>query len=100
AAPYGDFDPLDTYVPPFSGSHADAVRAANLGDRAREAVMNARLEVNGRLGTLLSAVELERLVEAKRQREDAFEQAIRAAILPGVGKRVAEQLELLAEGWY
>lgn len=100
AAPYGDFDPLDIYVPSFPGSHADAVRAANLGDRVRQAVADARAEVNMHVGALLSPSEIEQLVEAKRQREAAFEGAILEAVPKDVGRRLGAQLVSLAEGWY
>ena len=100
AAPYGDFDPLDTYVPPFGGTHADAVRAANVGDRARQAVAEARARANGHIAAMLTPQELDRLVEAKQQRMQAFEEAIREAVPREVNQRLGAQLVMLAEGWY
>ena len=100
AAPFGDFDPLDTYVPAFGGTHADAVRAANVADRARDEVARVRSEANARMGALLDAGQTERLIAAKRTRNAAFDRAIRAAVPPGVGDRLATQLVQLAEGWY
>jgi hypothetical protein len=100
AAVYSDFDPLDTYVPFFPGSHADAVRAANLGDRAREHVANLRAGVNAQIGALLDPSEVERLMEAKRARNAVFDRAIREAVPSEVSDRLATQLMLLADGWY
>ena len=99
-APYGDFDPLDTYVPPFGGTHADAVRAANVGDRARQAVADARARANTQIASMLSPQELERLIDAKERRADAFEEAIREAAPREVTGHLLVQLVMLAEGWY
>jgi hypothetical protein len=63
---YGDFDPLDTYVPAIPASHAHAVRAANVADLARTEVARLRAQANGRIGELLERDEIERLTEATR----------------------------------
>ena len=44
---YGDFDPLDTYVPSIPASHAHAVRAANTADLARGEVARLRRKRSG-----------------------------------------------------
>lgn len=100
AAPYGDFDPLDTFVPGFPGSHADAVRAANTGDRAREEVAQLRARVNARITALLEPAQIEQLMQAKRARNAAFDRVIREAVPRDVSDRLATQLMLLADGWY
>ncbi|MGH7715877.1 MAG: hypothetical protein ACREML_07755, partial [Vulcanimicrobiaceae bacterium] len=73
SAPYGDFDPLDTFIPSFGGTHADAVRAANVGDQARQMVEEARAHANSHILPTLGPDELERLREAKRKRMAEFE---------------------------
>jgi hypothetical protein len=98
--PYGDFDPLDTYVPSFPGTHADAVRAANIGDGARDEVAHLRRDVNARIAGSLSPQETEALLEAKRARNAAFEAAIREAAPAEVSDRLVLQLAELAQGWY
>ena len=100
AAGYGDFDPLDTYVPSLAVSHAEAVRAANTADLARGEVASLRARVNARIAALLSADEIAELTAAKRLRQAAFDRAIREAVPAGIGDRVATQLMLLADGWY
>ena len=100
AAGYGDFDPLDTYVPSLSVSHAEAVRAANTADLARGEVAALRTRVNARIAGLLDADEIALLTAAKRARQAAFDRAIRDAVPAQVGDRVATQLMLLADGWY
>jgi hypothetical protein len=99
-AAFGDFDPLDTFVPSFPGTHADAVRAANVGDQARQAVADARAHVNAHVADMLSSDQLERLLEAKRQRGAAFERAIRNAFPKETGPQLLSQLVMLADGWY
>lgn len=98
--PYGDFDPLDTHVPSFPGSHADAVRAASLADRARQAVADARAAVNAQVAALFESDQLERLRRAKAVRDSAFERAIREAAPSEVSDRLAVQLALLAQNWF
>ena len=100
ALPYGDFDPLDTHVPSFPGSHADAVRAANFADGARQAVADARAVVNARVSALLEPDQLERLRRAKAVRDATFERAIREAAPSEVSDRLAVQLALLAQNWF
>lgn len=100
AAGYGDFDPLDIYVPTLSVSHAQAVRSANIADLARGEVVELRAKVNVRIGALLERTEIERLTEAKRARNAAFDRAIRDVMPPGTSDRLATQLMLLADGWY
>jgi len=100
AAPYGDFDPLDTYVPSFGGSHAEATRAANVGDRARQMVEDARAHVNARIVANLSAGELERLLDAKRKRGAEFERIITKAMPRDVDPPVIAQLVQVADGWF
>jgi hypothetical protein len=97
---YGDFDPLDTYVPSIPASHAHAVRAANVADQARSEVARLRAQANGRIGELLERDEIERLTEAKRARNAAFDRAVRAAIPPETSDQIATHLMLLADGWY
>lgn len=98
--PYGDFDPLDTHIPSFTGSHADAVRAASLADRARQAVADARAAVNARVAALFEPDQLERLRSAKAVRDAAFEGAIREAVPSEVNDRLAVQLAHLAQNWF
>ena len=97
---YGDFDPLDTYVPSIEASHAHAVRAANSADLARSEVARLRAQANGRIGELLERNEIEHLTEAKRARNAAFDRAVREALPPESGDRLATHLMLLADGWY
>ena len=96
---YGDFDPLDTYVPAIAASHAHAVRAANAADLARNEVAQLRSQANGRIGELLDREEIDRLTAAKRTRNAAFDRAVREAV-PGASDQVATHLMLLADGWY
>jgi hypothetical protein len=96
---YGEFDPLDTYVPAIAASHAHAVRAANAADLARNEVAALRAQANGRIGELLEREEIDRLTEAKRARNAAFDRAVRAAV-PGASDQLATHLMLLADGWY
>jgi hypothetical protein len=97
---YGDFDPLDTYVPSIPASHAHAVRAANTADIARTEVARMRAQANGRIGELLERNEIERLTEAKRARNAAFDRAVREAIPAETSDQIATHLMLLADGWY
>jgi hypothetical protein len=96
---YGEFDPLDTYVPSIEASHAHAVRAANSADLARGEVARLRAQANARIGELLERDEIDRLTEAKRARNAAFDRAVREA-LPGASDQLATHLMLLADGWY
>jgi hypothetical protein len=97
---YGDFDPLDTYVPSIPASHAHAVRAANTADIARGEVAQMRAQANARIGELLERDEIVRLTEAKRSRNAAFDRAIRDAVPAGTSDQIATHLMLLADGWY
>ena len=97
---YGDFDPLDTYVPSIPASHAHAVRAANAADLARGEVARLRAQANGQIGELLERNEIERLTEAKRTRNAAFDRAIRAGMPAGTSDQIATHMMLLADGWY
>jgi hypothetical protein len=100
ATEYGDFDPLDTYVPSIPASHAHAVRAANTADLARGEVARLRAQANARIGELLERGEIERLTEAKRTRNAAFDRAIREALPSATSDQIATHLMLLADGWY
>jgi hypothetical protein len=97
---YGDFDPLDTYVPAIDASHAHAVRAANTADLARSEVARLRAQANTRIGELLERDEIDHLTEAKRARNAAFDRAVREALPPAAGDKLATHLMLLADGWY
>ena len=97
---YGDFDPLDTYVPSIPAPHAHAVRAANTADLARGEVARLRAQANARIGELLERNEIERLTEAKRARNAAFDRAIRETIPAETSDQIATHLMLLADGWY
>jgi hypothetical protein len=97
---YGDFDPLDTYVPAIPASHAHAVRAANTADLGRNEVAQLRAQANARIGELLDRDEIVRLTEAKRVRNAAFDKAIRGAVPAGTSDGIATHLMLLADGWY
>ena len=97
---YGDFDPLDTYVPSIPASHAHAVRAANTADLARGEVARLRAQANARIGELLERGEIERLTEAKRTRNAAFDRAIRRGMPAATSDQIATHLMLLADGWY
>jgi hypothetical protein len=99
-AGYGDFDPLDTYVPSLAVSHAQSVRSANVADLARGEVAEMRTEVNARIGALLEREDIERLTDAKRTRNAAFDRAIRDVVPTGTSDRLATELMLLADGWY
>ena len=100
SAPYGDFDPLDTFVPSFGGSHAEATRAANVGDRARQMVDDARAHVNAHIVEKLGPQELERLLEAKRKRGLEFERIIARAMPRDVAPPMIAQLAQVADGWF
>lgn len=100
SASYGDFDPLDTFIPPFGGTHADAVRAANIGDQARQTVEDARAHVNSHILPTLGPSELERLREAKRKRIAEFERILKNALPRAVSPPVIAQLAQLADGWF
>jgi hypothetical protein len=97
---YGDFDPLDTYVPSLAVSHGQSVRIAAAADVARGQVAELRARVNGRIGALLDRADVDRLTAAKRVRNAAFDAAIRAAVPPGASDRLGTLLLLLADGWY
>jgi hypothetical protein len=97
---YGDFDPLDTYVPSIPASHAHAVRAANTADLARGEVARLRAQANARIGELLERDAIERLTEAKRARNAAFDRAIRGGLPSATSDQIATHLMLLADGWY
>jgi hypothetical protein len=97
---YGDFDPLDTYVPSIPASHAHAVRAANTADLARGEVSRLRAQANARIGELLERDDIERLTAAKRARNAAFDLAIRGALPAATSDQIATHLMLLADGWY
>jgi hypothetical protein len=106
---YGAFDPLDAYVPPTDGlSHADATRVATMGDAARGQVDALRKQVNDEVLTRLTPAQIEALIAAKRQRRDAFEVALRAAVESVVDSAVTREevektvfaLVQLADGWY
>jgi len=97
---YGDFDPLDTYVPSIPASHAHAVRAANAADLARGEVARLRAQANGHIGELLERDDIERLTEAKRARNAAFDRAVREAMPAGTSDQIATHMMLLADGWY
>jgi hypothetical protein len=100
ATDYGDFDPLDTYVPSIPASHAHAVRAANTADLARGEVARLRAQANARIGELLERDDVERLTDAKRARNAAFDRAIREALPAGTSDQIATHMMLLADGWY
>ena len=97
---YGDYDPLDTYIPSIPASHAHATRAANEADIARAEVAQRRAQINAHVAESLEKHEIERLIEAKRVRNAAFDRAIRAAMPAGTSDQLATNLLLLAEGWY
>lgn len=97
---YGDYDPLDTYVPSIPASHAHAVRAANEADIARAEIAHRRAQINAHIAESLDKREIERLIEAKRVRNAAFDRAIRAAVPSDTSDQIATQLLLLADGWY
>jgi hypothetical protein len=100
SAPYGDFDPLDTYVPSFGGSHAEATRAANVGDQARQMVDDARAHVNAHIVEKLGPSDLERLLDAKRKRGLEFERIIAKAMPRDVAAPMIAQLAQVADGWF
>ncbi|HEY1727646.1 MAG TPA: hypothetical protein VGG22_04655 [Candidatus Baltobacteraceae bacterium] len=100
SAPYGDFDPLDTFVPSFGGSHAEATRAANVGDRARQMVDDARAHVNSHVVEKIGPSELQRLLDAKRKRGVDFERIIAKAVPRDVGEPMIAQLAQVADGWF
>ncbi len=97
---YGDFDPLDTYVPSIPASHAHAVRAANTADIARGEVARLRAQANTSIGELLERDDIDRLTAAKRTRNAAFDRAIRDAVPAATSDQIATHLMLLADGWY
>ena len=103
---YGDFDPLDTYVPSADGvSHADGIRSADAADRARREVQRLKSEVNALLLALLTRQEIETLTVAKRERRAAFERILEAYAGAHASdvrerRRVVTELAALADGWY
>ena len=108
---YGWFDPLDTYLPPTTGlSHADGTRVATMSDAARSEVAALRARVNETVTAQLQPAQIETLVAAKRERNDAFTRTIartlhaavaRHSMLPAAAiDKAADQLVRLAEGWY
>jgi hypothetical protein len=97
---YIDLDPLDTYGPPATGSHAQAVRNNAATDAARAEVAALRAELNAKITGLLERIQIERLVEAKRVRNAAFDRSLRAALPPGTSDKLATQILLLVDGWY
>lgn len=100
AAGYGDFDPLDTYAPEFSGSHGDSVRRASITDGARAEVAALRAGLNEQLFALLERAEVERLIAAKARRNAAFDRIVRAALPGSASDKLATQVLLLVDGWY
>ncbi|TAM75005.1 hypothetical protein EPN44_09765 [bacterium] len=103
---YGDFDPLDTYVPSAGGvSHADGIRAADAADRGRRDVQRLRGEVNAVLLALLTHGEVEALTVAKQERRTAFERIIETHVGSHASevqerRRAVTELAALADGWY
>ncbi len=108
---YGEFDPLDPYLPSTAGlSHADGTRVASLADGARSEVAVLRARVNQAVVTGLRPPEVEALVAAKRRRGEVFEavlgRALATAVAPYATLDAAEldktraQLLRLADGWY
>jgi hypothetical protein len=59
-----------------------------------------RAQANTRIGELLDRNEIEKLTEAKRARNAAFDAAIRTALPAGTSDGIATHLMLLADGWY
>ncbi len=106
---YGPFDPLDTFVPSPAGlSHVDGTRAATIADAARSRVNDMRARVNERIVRELEDSRIALLIAAKRQRLEAFEDAVRSSLRAGLPAgieepefdRLAVQLAQLADGWY
>ncbi len=97
---YGDYDPLDTYIPSIPASHAHATRAANEADVARAEVAHRRAQINAHVVESLDKQEIERLIEAKRVRNAAFDRAVREAMPAGTSDQLATHLLMLADGWY
>jgi hypothetical protein len=99
-ADFGDYDPLDTYVPALHGSHADSVRRAGATDAARSEVAQLRQRVNAEIIALLEPGEIEQLVAAKRIRNAAFDRSVRM-VIPDVGaEKLAVAVLQLIDGWY
>ncbi|MGD0474778.1 MAG: hypothetical protein ABSB70_16410 [Candidatus Velthaea sp.] len=96
----GDFDPLDTYAPQLPGSHGDSVRRSSATDAARSEAAALRARVNEEIAAHLDRDEIERLIEAKRTRNAAFDRSLRAALTDAAGDKLATQLLLLVDGWY
>jgi hypothetical protein len=101
-----DFDPLDVIAPRIAGlSHADAVRLADLCDRAGRQVGELRAQANARIAPLLSDAARDELVTAKRARVAAFHGAVHAELAP-LARSIerfsptVESLATLADGWY
>ncbi|GAC1541293.1 MAG: hypothetical protein NVS2B17_18510 [Candidatus Velthaea sp.] len=104
---YGDFDPLDTFVPSPAGlSHLDGVRAADLADRGKAQISALRAEANRRIAGVAgpSASATVAIIEAKRKRNTSFAGAIHAAVVPLAGGgpvgQLVEGITTLADGWY
>jgi hypothetical protein len=104
---YGDDDPLDVVQPAVAGlSHVDAVRVADLSDRARATVARLRDDANGRVVPLLKPDDAAALIDAKRRRITAFRGAIHGVVMPiayGIVVNLNEAIEslaTLADGWY
>ena len=69
-------------------------------DLARGEVARLRAQANARIGELLERDDIERLTEAKRARNAAFDRAIREALPSATSDQIATHLMLLADGWY
>lgn len=101
---YGDFDPLDSFVPSPAGlAHVDGVRAADLADRAKADVETLRARANERIAPAIGS-NAAPIVAAKRTRNATFAGAIHAVVVPlletgPIGKAV-ESLSQLAASWY
>ncbi|HET9095636.1 MAG TPA: hypothetical protein VFN37_03155 [Candidatus Baltobacteraceae bacterium] len=106
--PWNWLDPLDpSPVLPHGLSHVDGTRVASVGDRARSQVDNLRRQTNEHVLVELSEEQIEALRQAKIQRRERFEQAVRTALTQGEAalddselRKTAEHLAALADGWY
>lgn len=106
---YGWFDPLDSYAPPTHGlNHADATRAATIGDRARGQVDALRNQANQSILGELAPEQIDALRAAKLRRRDRFRTALGMAFKNAVDSHVdqpafdslLDHLTSLTEGWY
>lgn len=106
---WGDFDPLDVFVPTPEGlAHVDGMRAADIGDRARAEVRMLRGEANRQTVVLFGNRPTHEIIAAKQIRNADFRTALSDALaiseavgIPGeTREKLIDALCALVDGWY